>query len=221
MGQTYLADDYIQLTPRRVGLFAERPAANAVTPYTDRYMATDVGVGGSEWYSDGTKWRAVGGQVVLKNDATGAATVAHTVTTEQLMLSYALPLGLVQANDVLVVEALRAKTGDTATSFQMLLHFGKLNTVADPYQQISSLASTTIVGRSNHALKVTSDYVNFINAGVSLGYDTSTAINSNGTQTGVLAAQQYLGVYGRWNVAATSGAIGYLNDLRVTLITCG
>lgn len=204
-----------------VTTWANRPAISSLAPYIDRVLFTDVGNGGSEWYSDGTRWRTVGGQVVLKNDVVGAATVANTVTTEQLMLSYALPLGLIQANDVLAIEALRTKTGDTATSFQMLLHFGKLNTTSDPYQQIVSLGTTQIVGRSNHALKVTTDTVSFVNSGVSHGYDTSTALNPTGTQTGVLAAQQYLSVYGRWSATATSGALGYLSDLQVTLKTCG
>ena len=204
-----------------IGTWDSRPAISSVTPFIDRIFITDVGMGDSEWYSDGTRWRVVGGQVVLKNDVTGAATVAHTVTSSQLMLSYALPLGLISANDVLVVEALRTKTGDTATSFQMLLHFGKLNSASDPNQQIASLASVNIVGRSNHALNVTTDAVNFINAGVSTGYDSSTVLNSSGTQLGVLAAQQYLGVYGRWAATATVGAIGSITNLQVTLKTCG
>lgn len=69
MGQTYLADDYIQLTPvTTVATYNSLPAANSVTPYTDRVLVKDTGL---EFFSDGTAWISISGKSAQPNLTTG------------------------------------------------------------------------------------------------------------------------------------------------------
>ena len=63
------------------------------------FYVTDVGVGGSYWYSTGVRWRAVNGALWLHNPTTP---VAHSgaATTEKLG-ELTIPAGLLQAGDIL------------------------------------------------------------------------------------------------------------------------
>jgi hypothetical protein len=75
MGQTYLADDYIQLTPvTTVATYNSLPAANSVTPYTDRVLVRDSGL---EFFSDGTSWVSISGKAAQPNLTTGTDNLGY------------------------------------------------------------------------------------------------------------------------------------------------
>ena len=99
--------------------WAERPVATAVKAFVDRFMFTDVGVGGSEWYSDGTRWRAVGGQVTVIKLGAQTAINGSTATsdTTQLIDSPAttckIPAGLFQIGDKISIESYMSKPNAT------------------------------------------------------------------------------------------------------------
>ena len=70
-----------------------------------------IGVGGSYWYSDGARWRPVGGSFMLHRiqaDVTGVSG-----TAPQLMSSAKIPAGLMKTGDILRVTAVFEKSGTT------------------------------------------------------------------------------------------------------------
>lgn len=96
------------------------------------YYVSDVGVGGSQWYSTGTKWVPLGGSVVLASDSGTLASPIETktgATSHTFAPIISFPAGLldpgvskVRAEFVVV----RAGANGTAT---LRAHFGK--TAAD------------------------------------------------------------------------------------------
>jgi hypothetical protein len=63
-----------------VTTWANRPNIKSLSPFVDRIIITDVGIGGSEWYSDGTRYRAVGGSVDLARVMTGGISTSTSTT---------------------------------------------------------------------------------------------------------------------------------------------
>ena len=63
------------------------------------FYVSDIGIGGSYWYSNGARWRAVNGACWLYNPTTP---VAHSgaATTEKLG-EFTIPAGLLQVGDIL------------------------------------------------------------------------------------------------------------------------
>jgi hypothetical protein len=102
-----------------VTTWANRPAISSIVPYTDRFMFTDVGVGGSEWYSDGVRWRAVGGQVTVIKLGAQTAINGSTATSDMTLLidspttTCKIPAGLFQVGDKLVLETYISKPNTT------------------------------------------------------------------------------------------------------------
>lgn len=79
--------------------WATLPAASTVTGMTVR--VTDVGVGGSFWTSNGTKWYPTATDVLLANDQT---TLAVTGTTSEVQtFTLTIPAGMMGANGVLEI----------------------------------------------------------------------------------------------------------------------
>ena len=88
--------------------WATKPLPSALT---GQIYISDIGVGGSYWYSDGSKWRPVGGRVTLKNTLTDVT----NATVQKVVLDYAtLPAGLVSDGDVLAVSFVKERTGGTS-----------------------------------------------------------------------------------------------------------
>jgi len=118
-------------------LWADRPAATGAGGMV--IYITDVGVGGSYWVSDGVRWRVVGGSVTLINKS---GTTATGATAYQLLMSAAIPAGLLQAGDRLQAEWLNIKSAASET-FARALRFGVLNTFGDQYIVSNSQPATT------------------------------------------------------------------------------
>lgn len=202
-----------------VTTWAGKPAISTLKNYIDRVFITDVGVGGSEWYSDGTRYRAVGGRVILLHDlTTGTAITA----TNAIIKEFKLPSGIVKANDKIEVEYNVLRTAGTAginascristavnggaigvSSVNLDGASGYSNSVSFNQVDFSPITSTTLRGR-------------FV--GSAFGFSVSNNAYSITTPTSLLSNDIYIGV--------TTSAIGTGNTLNndylmITLKTCG
>jgi hypothetical protein len=95
--------------------WAKRPDVTKIVPFMDTVFITDVGVNGSYWYSNGTKYLAVGGRVILANQVTAGTAVTST-TAATKTTGVTLPIGLLQVGNNLVVETTIEKTGTAGTT---------------------------------------------------------------------------------------------------------
>jgi hypothetical protein len=103
-------------TPNYLGAFtwANKPTASSSLAGATAYI-TDIGIaGGSYWYCDGVRWRAVGGSVTLISRAAGleSASGSHEV----LDTSNILPPGAIQNGDLLDFSYSVSKNNNVATS---------------------------------------------------------------------------------------------------------
>lgn len=95
------------------------PAASTVTGLTVR--VTDVGVGGSFWTSNGTKWFPTATEVLLVNDQTSLAITG--TTSEVQAFTYTVPAGLMGPNGVLEIVYLFTYT-NSANNKTLRVRFG-------------------------------------------------------------------------------------------------
>jgi hypothetical protein len=96
-------------SPALVTTWANRPTA---TSYGQRTLyVSDVGIGGSYWYSDGVQWRPVNGHVTIKNLTVSVSNSA----APKIVMDYAtIPAGLVTDGDILRISYLKERTGGVA-----------------------------------------------------------------------------------------------------------
>ena len=137
----------LSITPETI-LYANLPAAGANTWRI--YMVTDIGIGGSLWFSDGSRWKPVGGRVTL--DVANTLPVV-TGTVETITHQYTIPAGLLQDGDVLVLErhdnksaavetlTSRARLGTTGTTADALISAN--GGAATDYALLSKLMRTS------------------------------------------------------------------------------
>lgn len=190
------------------------------------FHVTDVGVGGSYWYSNGVRWRAVNGALWLVNLASD---VAHDGTTSQLKLAeVTIPAGLIQQGDMLEQHiSIDATAGGSTASVYTRL--GTAGTTADnavggtngTSPILSQPAGSNVWAGLNKRLKRTSATtlrpLDVIGAG-GLG-GTGTAVLVSNTVPDLDANATKLGLY---YVEGTGGVrIATLRQWSVELITAG
>lgn len=133
--------------------WATIPAAASYTGVVIRL--TDVGQGGSYWYSDGTRWRAVGGSYVIKGLT--APVTSDGTTTEAVIAQVAIPAGLYRTGDYLRVFSSFTKSG-TADTHTSRWRFGTAGTTSDTVvNSVSQPATTTIQVGTHWALRAASN----------------------------------------------------------------
>jgi hypothetical protein len=198
--------------------------ATNVSPYIDIFFVSDVGVGGSEWYSDGTRWRAVGGQVVVHN---GGGTASGNVTSSTKLLATPI-IRAVQAGDQLLCQAVVIKSGVSYTT-TLNWNIGSSNTSN----------SSTLVYNSNTGVNIYQGVYQIHSQQITLKIDSNTSISlignqsqqsgfgsGSGIQTPVtnsagthLTNGIYVGIWGNMSFGTTETLT--VTNLTVTLITCG
>lgn len=186
----------------------------------DEFYVTDVGVGGSWWYSDGVRWRAKGGSVVL-----GAlqAVVAHSGTTgaAEKLFGVTIPAGLVRVGDILThytsIDTTLTDTNNDAINIRL----GTLNSTSDPVlcnaaQPVSTGKYATICKAARVETDTTAKLCEATGAGGFGG--TGTGALSSIT-IGSVSVEKYYGVY----ITLTAGntRILTLRNASLTLQTCG
>lgn len=104
------------------GVWADRPSAAAVTAGT-RIVVEDVGANNySEWFSDGTYWRPVGGSLLLFNWVSGKDAPLASIAGISALAEFPglnrvpLPAGLLSPNSQLRVRARASKVGAVGTA---------------------------------------------------------------------------------------------------------
>lgn len=121
--------------------WATLPAASAVPKWA--VFVSDVGIGGSFWYSDGARWRPQGGRVTLKSLITP---ISNNGAPKIVMDSCALPAGLLGDGDVLRVSYQKQRLGGTADTDATDIMLGTVAATLGTSTGLvtSSLATTTI-----------------------------------------------------------------------------
>lgn len=106
--------------------FRDRPSASG---YVGRVIyISDVGQGGSFWTSNGAFWNAVGGEYILKSEASDI--VSDGTTTETVLSQVAVPAGLLQVGDFVELDYLVEKSATTDVSTNRT-RMGVAGTIAD------------------------------------------------------------------------------------------
>lgn len=127
--------------------WATRPAAAGNTGRVVRI--TDVGLGGSYWYSDGAFWRPVGGSVLIASQQgsittpisafTGVTSSVFTITQP------IIPAGmLVPGSATIEFEAQLRRTGGNGTA-QVNVHMGTAKSASDNTIYAFTYAATTLL----------------------------------------------------------------------------
>ena len=120
--------------------WATLPVANSV-PTGTRYYVTDIGINGSDWFSDGTKWRLVNSRVVLARSNTG---VVVTGTLGATAATVTIPAGVMGSNGTLEITSLWSCTNNT-NSKSCNIGFGGTNYMASALASSLSNQMLTII----------------------------------------------------------------------------
>ena len=116
------------------------PAANSV-PINTRYFVSDIGINGSDWYSDGIKWRLVNGRITLFADNSARVFTGST--------SIALPIFSVPANvmgdtgSIDITTLMTCNNNSNAKSF--FLRYGGLSVMGIGLTSVESAQMQTII----------------------------------------------------------------------------
>jgi hypothetical protein len=215
-----------------VTTWASRPAISSLVPFTDKVIFTDIGMGGSEWYSDGVRYRAVGGSVVLDalrtTDTIPTASWSASTGIQDIALPYSVPAGILQAGDIIELEGLaNCSAGTSLNSMFMNWRVGGKN--------VSQLNAVTLTYQANVNGVNSSSRASFLGAA---RLDSNTQISSirpaspsgYGTQSGTQVARQdtvvnvsttALPIDIRATCATASTGTLAIESFTVTLRTCG
>lgn len=121
--------------------WATLPAASAVPKWA--VFVSDVGVGGSFWYSDGARWRPYQGRCMLKNLTTP---ISNNGAPKVVMDYVALPAGLLGDGDLLRVTYQKQRLGGTADTDATDLMIGTVAaTLGTSTGAITSALAATVV----------------------------------------------------------------------------
>lgn len=183
--------------------WAELRALNAASYNPGQlFYVSDVGVGGSYWYSNGTIWRPVNGSVVLANDELGA--ISTTQTTYGVVAGWELlvPAGLMERTGAKLRTMLRSErlgtlagTGTcqatvmTRTSSIMAAHsFVSNSATADTMQALgvlSRISPTLLRHSANYGLAWTGSSNSAYNETVvNTSTDLTLELRGNATAAG-------------------------------------
>jgi len=199
--------------------WAQLSALSAAAYAGMQVYVSDVGVGGSFWYSVGDKWRPVGGRVTIKN------TISPVTNNgaPKVILDYAtLPAGLVADGDVLDVWYHKERTGGTAdTDATDIMHGYELvvGTCVSTGLTTSGLATTNIT-LTNHCRlrKESATSLRPLTIGGGTGLGASTSAFPAAAVANMDSGKTYLVVTS--DLTTAGGEVSVLRGFTVDLI-CG
>lgn len=193
-----------------VGTWADKPAATDVTEGS-LIEVTDVGVGRSYWYSNGTKWRTVAPLVLTEYyNASGLVFAANTAETLMSEAEVLLPAALLSQGARLFWET--TYTHATAAENRIArLRLGAASGVAGTEIGSYASTSTSAVVDLGKVIKFVSDTATYQGAQGNITYAVGgTAVTSSG-----LATSGALYLSPTFDPSATNAMTVYA--LRVTL----
>jgi hypothetical protein len=178
---------------------------------------SDVGVGGSYWYSDGSKWRPVGGRVTIKNNIADITNNA----APKVVLDYAtIPAGLWLDGDVIEFSYTKERTGGVADTDATDIMIGTVAATPGNSTGIntSGLAAANITLSSGGRLRKESatNVRPLAIAGTTGGMGASTAANTVVVMADMDANTTYLQITSDLTMAG--GEVVHLRGFTVTLI---
>lgn len=128
--------------------WAARPAAasytGAIIRITDAGGGTGAVSGGNFFFSNGTRWKPVGGNIILDGVDTANSAAANTAENQLNPNHVVIPAGLIGDYDRLRIRASMSKNGAADTAL-LRIRFGPLGTVADPVLVSTNVMATTAV----------------------------------------------------------------------------
>jgi hypothetical protein len=193
--------------------WATKPLASALT---GQIFISDVGVGGSYWYSDGSKWRPVGGRVTLKNTIAAITNSAAPL----VVLDYAtMPAGLVSDGDTVEVWFSKERTGGVADTDQTDIRIGTVAATPGTTCGLTTagLATTTIWLASRWAYRKESNItVRPMTIAGTVGLGAATVANQAISVDAMDPQTTYLQITSDLTIAG--GEVVNLRGFRVTLI---
>jgi len=194
--------------------WATKPAAAAGNA-NKRVFISDVGVGGSYWFSDGARWRPVGGRVMLHALFTAVTSVANT--NEQILDQYLAPAGLFSAGDKVAFTCRLDKSAavDTCTRSYRV---GALGTVADATLFNQAQPSTTNAMLAEYQPSIFQDVTTLVPVGTGLVSfnNVRTAIPANVTVPNITAVPIYFSITTKMTAGSETMA---LREFSVELIS--
>ena len=193
--------------------WATKPLASALT---GQIFVPDVGIGGSYWYSDGSKWRPVGGRVVLKNTIVD---VTHSTVVKTVMDYATLLAGLVQDGDIISVMVLKERTGGTSDTESTDLMVGSAPTAPGTTVGLGTgvLATSTIQFSTTwSARKESPTTIRPMSVTGSVGAGGNSSANAVATVPNMDTQTTYLQITSV--LALGAGEVAHLRGFTVTLI---
>ena len=182
-----------------------------------RVYITDIGIGGSFWFSDGARWRTVSDCVALHNNYTDVVSVANT--TEQILDQYLFPAALIKVGDIIRVKA-RLDKSSTVVNCLTRVRLGTVGDITD--------AALTAISSPQGANRTLADLREFVitDATTARRMTLSTA-TGYGSAAGVPLADAVISnisnaLYLSYSTIMTTDAETMtLKGFVVELITCG
>lgn len=162
------------------GPWANRPAANAVSAGT-KYFVTDLTTSGFEIYSNGTKWKPVGGMALIAQFNSTAANVnlAASETNFQNML---IPAGMATEVSEFLARTESSYVGTTAAKVVVLRHHSTSGSTSGG----TAFVNSNLGGSNTHVYACAEKaFHNYNNSVSSQRMSNTTGLNTSSSATGI------------------------------------
>lgn len=202
-------------------LLVELPAASSVASGT-KIRVSNIGVSGIELVSNGTRWSPYSGHAVLYRQ-TGADITLADNAVEQLGFVTTIPLGLIQANDILRLTATVSRTTLDTDEYQIRQRLG-IDSAGLTGTQIKAVNLVAATGNTNAAvyeyqlISATSIRLSGQDGGESYNGTSAVAVAAAVPITDILLTQLYFSL----NVIKTTdtlAGVAFIRSARLEWVT--
>jgi len=178
------------------------PAANSV-PTGTRYFVSDIGINGSDWYTDGVRWRLVNGRITLfANNAAYAGTGALSGE----FLTFSIPAGVMGATGAIEITTLFSANNNANSKVVRVVYAG-VNYMLAGLTSAASCQMMTIIRNRTANSQIGA------NAGTAIAYGSTAAQNAFTSADSAIAQPVTL----NWTLANSADTVT-LESVRIDLI---
>lgn len=178
------------------------PAANSV-PTGTRYFVSDIGINGSDWYTDGVRWRLVNGRITLFADN---AAYVGTGAASGVFLTFNIPAGVMGATGAIEITTLFSANNNANSKVVRAIYAGANYMTAGLTSAASSQMVTIIRNR-------TANSQIGANGGTAIAYGSTAALNVFTSANSAIAQPVTL----NWTLANVADTVT-LESVRIDLI---